>query len=147
MCIVLSDNSAQCCGIAWVNSVICIQNASKLGAMPTRGFTLTRSYLQTDAYSYNIYDQEYCTCLQKPGKESAHTHFHEFRVIIFFIFFSKPAISMLERFDELNFLLNVSEGVHGPQAIVSLSSITQYLRLCFFSLIKVSLTLFKRRCH
>ena len=47
-----------------------------------------------------------------------------FSVIIFIIsfFFSKPAISILERVDRLIFLLNVSRvggGVHGPQAIVS----------------------------
>ena len=47
--------------------------------------------------------------------------FHEFHIIIFFIFFfSKPAISMLERVDMLNLLVSrVGADVHGPQVIIS----------------------------
>ena len=61
--------------------------------------------------------------LQCSAGESAHTRFHEFRVIIviFFLLFSKPAISMQERVDRLILSLSVSRvggGVHDHQAIV-----------------------------
>ena len=68
-------------------------------------------------------------CRDGTSEISRHTRFHDLRhlflhllFIIIFFFFSKPAISILERVDALIFLLNVSRvggDVHGPQAIVS----------------------------
>ena len=58
------------------------------------------------------------TCFQSGVRESGHTLFSQFRVIIFFIFFfffSKPAISLTEADQALLFSPNVSRvggGVH-----------------------------------
>ena len=79
-----------------------------------------RSHKPISSY---LYGQKYCTLLQYSARESAHIY--DFRVIILFFlfFFSKPAISMAERVDVLNFLINVSKvdrGVHSHQAIAPL---------------------------
>ena len=65
----------------------------------SQGYLPEVTYELVSSYTYGH--------LQHSLRESAHTRFHEFRVIFFFIFFffSKPPISILKR---VNVVLNIS---------------------------------------
>ena len=100
--------------------VIHVQNDLKLGENHSLGLQNTLAIVYGPISTYTCSQRSH-THLQSSTREFARTRFHDFRVIIFFVFFFKPAISLPVPVQALIFSLKVSNfarGVHGHQAIV-----------------------------
>ena len=76
--------------------------------------------------------------LQSSMREFAHAILQDFRVVIFFIFFFKTTIYLLEPVEVLN-VFRFAGGVHGHEAIISLlSRVSIYSRLLISSIVTLT---------